>query len=139
MGTNIKCHMCAPIEEVVAIDDEVIWDCSDDHCQFACIDQDVNIDLVICVNKKKDKDKNKDKDKENDNDSDDNQDDNDDTEDDNDNNDHYDNAGPVIKECAPFVQYDEISVKAKCKKGKCSFGCLKGFANINQKTTNCER
>merc|ERR1712147_219084 len=95
-GSDIKCHMCDPVNKVVTIDDDVIWDCSDDHCQFACIDDDVNIDLVVCVNKKweftggekkngifcGDKDKKKDKDKDNHNDNDD--DDNDNDSDDND-------------------------------------------------------
>merc|ERR1712150_148261 len=97
---------------------------------------------------KKEKDKNKDnnKDKENDTDDDNdiddpyhNEDDNNKEKepDNNDNDDQYDNAGPIVKVCDTFVQYDEISVKIKCKKGKCSFACLKGFDNINQKSSEC--
>merc|ERR1712150_119604 len=91
---------------------------------------------------KKEKDKNKDNNKDKENDTDDayhNEDDNNKEKepDNNDNDDQYDNAGPIVKVCDTFVQYDEISVKIKCKKGKCSFACLKGFDNINQKSSEC--
>jgi len=132
---------CGPIENQIEISVDVNYDCTDDHCAFACLEGQVNIAFVSCVankwsltnkekksgifcrNQKKDKKKKK-KDKKKDK----NEDDTDD--------DHY--SGPLVKECQPFAQFDDTSVRAKCKgKTKCMFLCLKGFANVNQKSTHC--
>ena len=36
-------------EDEIEIDEDVIWACADDHCQFACIDGEVNIEIGMSL------------------------------------------------------------------------------------------
>ena len=37
------------IEDEIQIDDDVIWACADDHCQFACIEGEVNVEIGMSL------------------------------------------------------------------------------------------